>query len=145
MNFFEEATLRLKQQLKVTEDNEVAELLGLKPTAWAMRKKRQSFPEKELYALAVKRPELNLDVDYVLTGIAREAHARLDAESGAGQRAADTGAGFSEIRAAILAAKADPMETALIVAWRKCSKEDRTLLSRLAASLAEKDKGLANE
>lgn len=68
MNFFKEATLRLKQQLKVTEDKQVAELLGMSPRAWAGRKRRNSFPEKELYALAAKRPELGLDVHYVLTG-----------------------------------------------------------------------------
>lgn len=68
MNFFEEATLRLKQQLKVTEDKQVAEVLGMTGNAWTMRKRRSSFPETELYALAAKRPELGIDVNYVLTG-----------------------------------------------------------------------------
>ena len=68
MNFFDEATLRLKQQLKVTEDKQAAEALGLTGNAWTMRKRRSAFPEKELRALAQQRPELGLDVDYVLTG-----------------------------------------------------------------------------
>jgi hypothetical protein len=72
MNFFEEATLRLKQQLKVTEDKQAAEFLGLTQGAWTKRKKRGNFPEKELYALAAKRPELELDVLYILTGERQE-------------------------------------------------------------------------
>ncbi len=68
MNFFEEATLRLKQQLAVTQDKEVASYLGLSPRAWAGRKQSENFPEVELYALAAKRPDLKINVDYVLTG-----------------------------------------------------------------------------
>ncbi|MFT4243542.1 MAG: hypothetical protein QM569_14815 [Acidovorax sp.] len=68
MNFFEEATLRLKQQLAVTQDKEVASYLGLSPRAWAGRKQSANFPEVELYALAAKRPELKINVEYVLTG-----------------------------------------------------------------------------
>ena len=68
MNFFEEAALRLKQQLGVSQDKEVASHLGLSPRAWAGRKQSNSFPEKELRALAQQRPDLGLDVEYVLTG-----------------------------------------------------------------------------
>ncbi len=68
MNFFEEATLRLKQQLNVTADQEAAAILGLTKHAWMGRKKRDSFPEKELWALSAQRPDLNLDVDYILKG-----------------------------------------------------------------------------
>lgn len=68
MNFFEEATLRLKQQLRVTEDKEVAEALGMSAGAWTKRKRRESFPEDKLFALAARRPDLNLDVAYILTG-----------------------------------------------------------------------------
>lgn len=71
MNFFEEATLRLKQQLAVTQDKEVAHFLGLSPRAWAGRKQGSTFPEKELRALAQQRPELGIDVGYVLTGVHR--------------------------------------------------------------------------
>ena len=68
MNFFEEATLRLKQQLQVTEDKQVAEALGMTSSAWTKRKSRGSFPEKELLALIAKRPDLGLDFDYVTLG-----------------------------------------------------------------------------
>jgi len=68
MNFFEEATLRLKQQLKVSEDRQVAEFFGMTGKAWTARKRRESFPEKELWALAGNRPELSLDVNYILNG-----------------------------------------------------------------------------
>lgn len=69
MNYFEEVTLRLKQQLKVTEDKEAAAVLGLSEGSWKMRKKRESFPEKELWALVAKQPDLKLDVGYILNGI----------------------------------------------------------------------------
>ncbi|GHT92585.1 hypothetical protein AGMMS49545_10370 [Betaproteobacteria bacterium] len=65
---FEESLLRLKKQLGVKEDKEVAEFLGLSATAFNKRKQRGSFPETELYALAAKRPELKLDVGLVLYG-----------------------------------------------------------------------------
>lgn len=99
MNFFKEATLRLKQQLKVTEDKQVAELLGMSPRAWAGRKRRDSFPEKELYALAAKRPELGLDVHYVLTGLPEEAQNRLNVMQQRIEKASDAGLDFAGIRA----------------------------------------------
>lgn len=68
MNFFEEATLRLKQQLHITQDKDVASALGLSAQSWAGRKKREKFPEKELRALAQQRPDLGVDVEFVLTG-----------------------------------------------------------------------------
>jgi hypothetical protein len=74
MNYFEEVTLRLKQQLKMSEDKQVAGLLGFKPSAWALRKKRGSFPEKELWALVAQQPDLKLDVGYILNGI-EDSHA----------------------------------------------------------------------
>jgi hypothetical protein len=86
MYFFEEAALRLKQQLKVTEDKQVAESLGMTGNAWTMRKRRNTFPEKELRALAQQRPDLEIDVDYVLTGeqpvAAKPAWLRLKAQLG---------------------------------------------------------------
>ena len=80
MIFFDEATLRLKQQLKVTEDKQAAEALGMTGNAWTMRKRRNSFPEKELRALAQQRPELGIDVEYVLTGGRMSAHERQAVE-----------------------------------------------------------------
>jgi hypothetical protein len=68
MNFFEEAALRLKQQLKVKDDKEVAAFLGMSASALNMRKKRGNFPFKEVAALAHNRPELGLDYEWIATG-----------------------------------------------------------------------------
>lgn len=99
MNFFEEAALRLKQQLKATEDKQVAEALGMTGSAWTQRKKRNSFPEKELYALVAKRPDLGLDVDYVLTGITAASRGLNDAARGRVERASEAGLEFEDLRA----------------------------------------------
>lgn len=72
MDFFSDSLLRLKHYLRVSKDQEVANALGLSKTAFSERKKRNSFPEKELRALAQQRPELGIDVDYVLTGAGRD-------------------------------------------------------------------------
>lgn len=73
MKLFEEATLRLKQQLNVIEDQEAAVILGLSKHAWMGRKKRDSFPTKEVFALAQRRPELMLDPDWIVTGSSKRA------------------------------------------------------------------------
>lgn len=65
---FDAALLRLKGVLKVRTDKDVAQWLGISATALNDRKKRNSFPEEKLRALAQQRPELGLDVEYVLTG-----------------------------------------------------------------------------
>ena len=70
MDLFSDSLDRLKYSLRVSKDQEVAAALGMSKTAFSERKKRGSFPDKELRALAQQRPELNLDVDYVLTGVA---------------------------------------------------------------------------
>jgi hypothetical protein len=59
----------------MTSDREVASLLGMEEKAFNARKRREAFPETELYALSAKRPDLKLDVAYVLTG----AGGRVDA------------------------------------------------------------------
>lgn len=68
MDLFPDALARLKHALRVSKDGEVAEALGMTRTAFSERKKRGSFPEKELRALTQQRPDLGIDVDYVLTG-----------------------------------------------------------------------------
>ena len=65
---FEQALLRLKQQVGVKTDKEIAALLGLSASALNTRKKRGNFPETELYALAAKLPDIKLDVGFVLHG-----------------------------------------------------------------------------
>lgn len=69
MDLFSDSLARLKHYLRVSKDQEVAVALGLSKTAFSERKKRNSFPEKELRALAQQRPELGIDVDYVMTGV----------------------------------------------------------------------------
>ncbi|MDR1890131.1 MAG: helix-turn-helix domain containing protein [Zoogloeaceae bacterium] len=93
---FENCLLRLKQVLGTATDKEAAEILGLSDKALNARKRRNAFPETKLYALAAKRPDLKLDVDYVLTGISRAAHDRLAANQAAGERARERGAAFRE-------------------------------------------------
>lgn len=137
MIFFEEATLRLKQQLKLVQDREVAPILGMTPRAWAGRKKNESFPANELYALAAKRPDLQLDVHYVLTGITGAAQASLDAKEGRIARAADAGMGFDEIRAMERATNPAHVD-AIVKLLSACSASElsavRTLLSSIVGS-----------
>lgn len=68
MNFFDEPLLRLKQTVKMTADQDVAALLGMTKAAFSDRKKRGSFPIKEVFALAAQKPELGLDPDWIVTG-----------------------------------------------------------------------------
>ncbi|WP_231409647.1 helix-turn-helix domain-containing protein [Ralstonia solanacearum] len=68
MSDFDKSLLRLKEQLGVTTDKEAADLLGMSDKALNARKRRDSFPTKEVFALAAQRPELGLDADWVVTG-----------------------------------------------------------------------------
>ena len=69
MDSFKEKLLRLKNELHLEDDKDIAEVLGLNVKAFSARKARGSFPEKELFALKAKRPDLDLDTDYILLGI----------------------------------------------------------------------------
>lgn len=60
--------LRLKERLGVDSDRAIAEMLGIGEKALNARKSRGVSIEKELRALAQQRPELGLDVGYILTG-----------------------------------------------------------------------------
>lgn len=68
MNDFGSVLLRLKGQVHLHADKEIAALLGLSDKAFHARKTRSAFPADKLFALAAKRPELNIDVNYVLNG-----------------------------------------------------------------------------
>jgi transcriptional regulator with XRE-family HTH domain len=72
MENFKNCLLRLKEQLGVEMDKDIASLLGLQTRAMTARKRRDSFPVKELEALAASRPDLGIDVRYVLTGQSAE-------------------------------------------------------------------------
>lgn len=69
MDLFSDVLSRLKHELRTSKDQEIAAALGMSKTAFSERKKRNSFPEKELYALAATRPDLQLDIAYILTGM----------------------------------------------------------------------------
>lgn len=68
MKIFDEQLLRLKQAAGMTADQDVAALLGMTKAAFFQRKSRNAFPEEKLLALSARRPELGLDVTYVMTG-----------------------------------------------------------------------------
>jgi hypothetical protein len=144
MNFFPDAMARLKFELHVSKDGEVAAVLGLSKTAFAERKRRGSFPEKELYALAEKRPELHLDIDYVLTGIPSSSHARLAVNQAAMERAlehgADPGTAWKESdkleRLVQRAKESDAVSFSEIVKiWPHLTKESRDALITIATGL----------
>lgn len=78
---FDDVLLRLKERLGVPSDKGVAELLGMGEKALNARKRRGSFPVDKLKSLAADRPELRLDVKYVLTGVSDELERRLAAIS----------------------------------------------------------------
>jgi hypothetical protein len=81
MSTFEPALLRLKEQLGVPTDKEAAELLGLTDKALNARKRRDSFPTNEVFALAAKRPDLGLDPDWIVTGYSNRMQADTNAET----------------------------------------------------------------
>jgi hypothetical protein len=66
MNSFRQSLLRLKLQLNVETDQEVAAVLGFTANNFTNRKSRGYFPVDRLRAVAQQRPDLGLDVDYVL-------------------------------------------------------------------------------
>lgn len=67
MTEFEKKLIRLKEQLGVAQDKEIAAILGMESRAFTARKARGAFPEDKVRALVVDYP--NLDVRYVITGM----------------------------------------------------------------------------
>jgi hypothetical protein len=112
---FDAALLRLKGALQVQTDKQVAALLGMSATALNDRKKRDSFPEDRVRALADK---LLFDADYVLTGVARAALEIMEAVR--------VGAPFVQI---------GPEDQALLFRWHSCSSVDQKLLMSLLKRL----------
>jgi transcriptional regulator with XRE-family HTH domain len=123
VNLFSECLNRLKPMLRVSKDQEVAAALGLSKTAFSERKKRDSFPDRELRALARARPELNIDVDYVLTGVAQAALEIIDA--------AKAGTPLVKVRGD---------ELQLLQNYRSCSPPDQEVVRHQAAFLAARGK-----
>lgn len=70
---------RIKQELDLKKDKDVAEFLGLEPKAFSIRKKRDSIPVDAVRAAAFEHPELNADWGYILTG-RREKSVKMPSE-----------------------------------------------------------------
>lgn len=148
---FEAALERLKDHLRLREDQEVAALLGLTKSNFSARKKRGSFPERELVELSMKRPELDLDIAFVLTGqtasgravegaakvtaLARKRMLEMgmqrdaDSEDRACATAREPAAEFGVVRS--------DAERQLLSDLRRCSTTDQAALLHLVARLAE--------
>lgn len=163
MRDFEKSLLRLKQALQVSEDQAVAAALGLSKAALADRKRKDSFPVDRLKALAHDRPDLKIDVDYVLSGIGletREARARYSvgqdtarAELRSGLVVATDAPELTEAEALAerdrlheaggfpVRSDAEKMVGQLAVAARECEPADLAAMLQLALSLARKAKG----
>jgi hypothetical protein len=134
MKNFEEMALRLKQQLRVVEDRHAAEVLGLTADAWVKRKKRGAFPDDKVWALATQRPELRLDVNYILTGITGAAKALLDAKQDRISRAVDLGMDSEDIRE--MERIADPASVDEIVKLlHECRATERVAVHTLLISI----------
>ena len=144
MKYFDEQLLRLKQAVKLTDDQDVAALLGMTKAAFSGRKKRGAFPEDKLFALATRRPDLHLDVLHILAGNKKDVAiqltlAELEAALAYG---ADKGGSIAEqmSRAAALVeamhAPLPPDEQALLETYRRCTPKARAHLVQTAALLS---------
>lgn len=112
---FEAALLRLKAALQLQTDKEVAAALGMSATALNDRKKRDSFPEDRVRALAAR---LHFDADYVVTGVAQAALEMI--------QAAREGRPMKKV---------SPEDAALLAQWHACAPADQALLLTLLRRL----------
>lgn len=114
---FDAALLRLKGALRVRTDKEVAQMLGMSATALNERKKRNSFPEDKVRALASK---VHFDADYVITGLASTTREMI--------RSARSG------RPMLPATRE---EHRLLELWRACDAGDKALVVGMLTRLAQ--------
>lgn len=141
MREFDLQLLRLKQALRITEDQDVAEALGMTKAAFSARKVRQAFPVDKVKALAAERPELNLDVKYVLTGKSDELDRRLDALAKATRVASRVAEGPAVYEAqaevfALLVGELSPEEQMLIHRFRASDQRGREAILATAAAMS---------
>lgn len=144
MQSFENSLERLKHELRVTKDSEVAARLGLSKTAFSDRKKRGSFPEREVVRLSAQNPELDLDVTYILTGERASAIARkqlselaktvlsMEPEGGS------LGSALSDAFKAQGDLRKTPEFLALLKVLESCNPADLELIRIIALRLARK-------
>lgn len=139
MDFFSASLSRLKHDLRVSKDQEVASALGLSKTAFSERKKRGSFPEKELRALAQQRPDLGIDVEYVLTGGRMSPHERQAIDRATQFTSELEGLDAASRQRLMALAHQAGLDTARAAAIEPLSDDERELLEMFrAAPLAAK-------
>lgn len=136
---FETRLARLKEALGVATAKEVANILEMSDKALNARKRRLSFPEKELYALAAKRPDLNLDVNYVLTGKTQRERA-VEAAASVATYSAEAMRKLQQDDRRVAEPAAFPLlserEAALLANYRACTNDGRAALDLTALTLA---------
>lgn len=142
MRDFQDQLTRLKQVLKLGEDQDVADALGMTKAAFSARKQRGAFPVDKLKALATDRPDLRIDVRYVLTGVNDELERRLAAISTATKIAGsvrDAGNERYEVQEQVfqaLVAQLDADEQQLVHCYRRADAKGKALLIATAVTLA---------
>ncbi len=141
MSDFDQALLRLKERLGITSDKGVAELLGMGEKALNARKRRGAFPAEKLKALALDKPELGIDVKYVLTGVSDELERRMAAIRASTQVAML--ASDAAVRPAIQQASFDAIvntlvedEQRLVSLYRQADSRGKAALLASAGALA---------
>lgn len=132
---FEGAVLRLKQAAGVRTEKELAALLGMDASAFNKRKRRGSFPREHLEALAAARPDLRIDVQYVLTGKSARDTA-VDLASSVATTYARGGPRHREVEAEETSNRQREQDQQVLSDLRRCSAADRSALLHLIASLA---------
>lgn len=140
MRVFDSQLLRLKQALGITEDQDVASVLGMSKAAFSARKTRGAFPDDKLKALASDRPDLRLDVKYVLSGVSDELERRLSAVGTASRIAGKVeGRGRSEVQQAVFDALVGALsedEQRLVHFFRNSDDRGRALMLATGATVA---------
>jgi hypothetical protein len=132
-SFFDEALLRLKSELKLQSDKEVAAWLGMTPTAFNARKARDAFPKEKL--LAADGAAL-IDTAYVLTGTRSATHAALGSVNAATQLATRLGLGAEGAAAMQQAFQLPTDEQVLLTNYRKSTPEAKAKLLQQSVLLA---------
>lgn len=137
MNDFDNRMRRLKKVLGLSQDKDVATVLGMTKASLSDRKRRGSFPDDRVVALVAKYPDL--DVQFVLTGMGGS-----DRRSENSKLAAALAAGVGPleallddvIRQGVEQRGRMEQEYSLSELVKRCADEDVDLLLRLAGRLA---------
>lgn len=123
---------RLKRVLRVRDDKDVAEALGMSPAAYSDRKRRGAFPRDKMLALQATRPDLGIETIYVLTGTTQLERAQEAAAHAMPPRLREAIPRFQD-----KVLRADPLEVKLINSFRRCAPGDKKRVVDFAARLAK--------